>query len=398
MSTTFFSNLNLLAKDPIIGLTEEFNSDKRIEKINLGVGIYLNEYGLLPTLDCIKSVLSFCDFSSKGYLPIDGSRVYCDEVKKLLFGEKSNSDETIVTFQSLGGTGALRLGAELIKSSKPNTIVAISNPSWENHRSIFESAGLNVVTYSYFDNTRMNLDIPKLIYSLENLPEQSIVVFHACCHNPTGMDPKDSDWDEIINVVEQKKHIPFLDLAYQGFSRGITEDATVIRKFASKIRPTFIANSFSKSLSLYGERVGALTLATNSSDETKKTISNVKKIIRSNYSNPPTFGQNLVTSVLTDNNAKKLWDTELGYMRKRIKKTRNQLVELLLNNNVNRDFSHISLQNGMFSYSGLTKNEVKKLKTDYGIYIVESGRICVAAINEKNIHSIASALNSVLKS
>ena len=398
MITSSFSNLDLLPQDPIIGLTEAYRTDKRLKKINLGVGIYLNSEGKLPTLSCIKNVIQKTILSTGGYLPIDGSPDYCQEVKKLLFGDNNSilSENTLVTVQSLGGTGALRVGAEMLKTFSPNSTIAISDPSWENHRSIFESVGLKVVTYPYYDNSKKKIKHTEFLDKLITLPEQSTIILHACCHNPTGLDLKNSQWNEVLSVMEEKNHIPFLDIAYQGFKDGIDEDAEIIRRFVSRIRPTFVASSFSKSLSLYGERVGALSIATNSNSESEKVLSHLKKIVRSNYSNPPTYGQYLVTEVLTDKNARIQWNEELNTMRNRIKATRVALVELLKDNNKSRDFSFITSQNGMFSFSGLNEIEVTKLRNDFGIYIVNSGRICIAAINENNIDYVASSISSVI--
>tara|TARA_E500000331_G_scaffold264642_1_gene255792 strand:+ start:120 stop:1322 length:1203 start_codon:yes stop_codon:yes gene_type:complete len=398
MSTSSFSNLTLQPQDPIIGLTEAYKADSRTTKVNLGVGIYLDAEGKLPTLNCIKTVIHNEMFCSKGYLPIDGSADYCQEVKKLLFGHTNSliSENKLVTVQSLGGTGALRLGAEMLKILVPKSIVAISDPSWENHRSIFESVGLKVVTYPYYDKSKIKIKKLEFLDRLETLPEQSIVVLHACCHNPTGLDLENSQWSEIMSVMEKKKHIPFLDIAYQGFNKGIEEDAQIIKKFVNRIRPTFVASSFSKSLSLYGERVGALSIATDSNVDSKKVLSNLKKIVRSNYSNPPSYGQKLVTQVLTNKITRNQWDTELKMMRERIKNIRVSLVNLLNDNNLGRDFSFITSQNGMFSFTGLSENEVSKLQTDFGIYVVKSGRVCIAAINKSNIDYIASSINTVI--
>ena len=398
MSAHSFSKISLLPQDPIIGLTEAYREDKRLTKINLGVGVYLDSKGNLPTLNCIKTVIANKDITSAGYLPIDGSSNYCQEVKKLLFGHTNSliSENKLVTVQSLGGTGALRLGAEMLKILVPKSIVAISDPSWENHRSIFESVGLKVVTYPYYDKSKIKIKKLEFLDRLETLPEQSIVVLHACCHNPTGLDLENSQWSEIMSVMEKKKHIPFLDIAYQGFNKGIEEDAKIIRKFVNRIRPTFVASSFSKSLSLYGERVGALSIATDSNVDSKKVLSNLKKIVRSNYSNPPSYGQKLVTQVLTNKITRNQWDTELKMMRERIKNIRVSLVNLLNDNNLGRDFSFITSQNGMFSFTGLSENEVSKLQTDFGIYVVKSGRVCIAAINKSNIDYIASSINTVI--
>ena len=398
MNINSFSNLTLLPKDPIIGLTEAYNSDLRESKINLGVGIYLNSEGKLPTLNCIKTVSKEKNYCSSRYLPIDRSAKYCQEVKKLLFGENNSliSESKLLTAQTLGGTGALRLGAEMLKAFLPNATVAISDPSWENHRSIFEAVGLKVTTYPYYDKLQFKIKKTEFLEKLKILPKQSIIVLHACCHNPTGLDLKKSQWEEVMSVIEENDHIPFLDIAYQGFNKGIDEDAEIIRSFVTRIRPTFIANSFSKSLSLYGERVGALSIATNSNTESKKILSHLKKIVRSNYSNPPTYGQQLVTEVLTNKFARNQWESELDEMRNRIKFIRNYLVKLLNKNSKDRDFSFIKSQNGMFSFSGLNEKEVAKLRIDFGIYVVNSGRICVAAINKSNIDYIASSINAVI--
>ena len=399
MNASSFSNLDLLPQDPIIGLTEAYKTDNRSKKINLGVGIYLNSEGKIPTLNCVKTVIQNKILATGGYLPIDGAPDYCQEVKNLLFGKTKtiSKEEPLVTVQSLGGTGALRIGAEMLKIISPNSTVAISDPSWENHRSIFETVGLNVITYPYYDELKKDIKIIEFLEKLRTLPEQSIVVLHACCHNPTGLDLENSQWNEVISTIEEKHHIPFLDIAYQGFKDGINEDAEIIKKFVSRIRPTFVASSFSKSLSLYGERIGALSIATESVSESKKVLSHLKKIVRSSYSNPPTYGQYLVTEVLSDTNARDKWDEELKKMRDRIKFTRSALVKLLNNNKKSRDFSFITSQNGMFSFSGLNEKEVTKLRNDFGIYIVNSGRICVAAINERNIDYIASSISTVIE-
>ncbi len=399
MSAHSFSKISLLPQDPIIGLTEAYREDKRLTKINLGVGVYLDSKGNLPTLNCIKTVIANKDITSAGYLPIDGSSNYCQEVKKLLFGEKNSliHENKLLTVQSLGGTGALRIGAEMLKKILPNATVAISDPSWENHQNIFESVGLQVTSYPYYDRSKLNIKQEEFLDKLKILPNQSIIVLHACCHNPTGLDLNNNQWGEVISTIKDKKHIPFLDIAYQGFNKGIDEDAEIIRRFVTQIRPTFIASSFSKSLSLYGERVGSLSVATDSNLETKKVLSHLKKIVRSSYSNPPTYGQYLVTEVLTNELAKKQWYDELKEMRERIKNIRFQLVELLNKNSMDRDFSFIASQNGMFSFSGIKESEVSRLRTDFGIYIVNSGRVCVAAINESNIEYIASSIKKVIK-
>ena len=397
----FFSNIKILPKDPIIGLTELFVKDTRPNKLNLGVGVYFDETGKIPLLSSVQKAqhrISKNVKSSSGYLPIDGSAKYCSLVQELLFGPNNPlvDQKKIITFQTLGGTGAIKIGAEFLKRIKPNTTIAISNPSWENHRSIFESSGLNVTEYPYYDFTNNKLKLSETLEKFHNLPKNSVVVLHACCHNPTGIDPDDSQWLEIINTIKLKEHIPFIDIAYQGFDQDLEFDSRIVRLFSDTVTPTIIANSFSKNFSLYGERVGALTIKTPSSSESNIVLSHVKKIIRSSYSNPPTYGQKLVTEILTENSLKEEWVDELKLMRDRIIEMRKLLVELLKNQNLNKDFSFIKKQKGMFSFSGLTSSEVEKLRNNYGVYILSSGRICIAAINKKNISYVAESISKVI--
>jgi aromatic-amino-acid transaminase len=299
--------------------------------------------------------------------------------------------------QALGGTGALKIGADFIKQLVPGAKVAISNPSWENHRALFERAGFEVVNYPYYDANTHGLDFQGMLNALRALPAQSVVVLHACCHNPTGVDLTTDQWREVAHVVKQTQLIPFLDIAYQGFGDGLEQDAAAVRLFAELDMTMFISSSFSKSFSLYGERVGALTIVTGSQDESNRVLSQVKRVIRTNYSNPPTHGGTIVSTVLNTPALFALWDQELAGMRERIRLMRRQLVEKLAENGVKEDFGFVMKQRGMFSFSGLTAAQVEALRSEHAIYAVSSGRICVAALNSHNIDVVAKAIASVMK-
>lgn len=330
------------------------------------------------------------------YLPIEGIGSYDQAVQKLLFGADSPlvTEKRVVTVQALGGTGALKLGADFIKTYLNGHDVAISNPSWENHRALFSTAGFVVHDYSYYDSNTHGLDRNGLLADLKALPKNTVVVLHGCCHNPTGVDLTEDDWQQVLAVVKEKQLIPFIDIAYQGFGNGVKEDAFAVRLFAQSGLNFFVSSSFSKSFSLYGERVGALSLVTNSADEAARVLSQVKRVIRTNYSNPPIYGAMLVSKVLNSPELYKLWDDELSGMRDRIKAMRNLMVEQLAG--AKQDFSFIAKQCGMFSYSGLTADQVDKLRNDYGIYAVATGRICVAALNNNNIKTVTDAILQVI--
>ena len=402
MASSLFSAIPLAPKDPILGITEAFNADTRADKANLGVGVYYDENGKLPLLSCVRQAEDQLNatHSPRGYLPIDGIAAYNQAVQKLLFGEGSAviTEKRAITAEALGGTGALKIGADLIRRFSPaGTVVYISDPSWENHRAIFEGAGFEVRTYPYYDAASHGLNFQGMLDCIKSAPAGSVFILHACCHNPTGVDLDAGQWDQVIAALEAGRHIPFLDIAYQGFGDGIEEDGQVVRKFAASAVPFLVSSSFSKSFSLYGERVGALTVVLGSADEAARTLSQLKRVIRSNYSNPPTHGAQVVQRVLNDAELRKLWEEELGGMRVRIKRMRKALVDGLKAAGVSRDFSFIESQRGMFSYSGLTAEQVEALRADHGIYAVSSGRICVAALNEKNIGPVVQAIAAVLK-
>lgn len=402
MASSLFSAIPLAPKDPILGITEAFNADTRADKANLGVGVYYDENGKLPLLSCVRQAEDQLNatHSPRGYLPIDGIAAYNQAVQKLLFGEGSAviTEKRAITAEALGGTGALKIGADLIRRFSPaGTVVYISDPSWENHRAIFEGAGFEVRTYPYYDAASHGLNFQGMLDCIKSAPAGSVFILHACCHNPTGVDLDAGQWDQVIAALEAGRHIPFLDIAYQGFGDGIEEDGQVVRKFAASAVPFLVSSSFSKSFSLYGERVGALTVVLGSADEAARTLSQLKRVIRSNYSNPPTHGAQVVQRVLNDAELRKLWEEELSGMRVRIKRMRKALVDGLKAAGVSRDFSFIESQRGMFSYSGLTAEQVEALRADHGIYAVSSGRICVAALNEKNIGPVVQAIAAVLK-
>jgi aromatic-amino-acid transaminase len=399
-SSALFSHVELAPKDPILGVNEAFQADPNPNKVNLGVGVYTDENGKIPLLECVRRAeRAMAETPApRGYLPIDGIVAYDRATQALVFGADSPlvKDGRAITVQALGGTGALKIGADFLKRVTPDSIVYISRPSWENHRALFENAGFEVREYTYYDPKTRSLDFEGFMKSLSEMPAGSIVVLHACCHNPTGVDPSQAQWREIAKVVRERGLVPFLDMAYQGFGDGVEEDGWVVKLFAETPGPIFVASSFSKSFSLYGERIGALSIATASKDEAARVLSQLKRVIRTNYSNPPTHGAALVAAALTDPEARALWERELGGMRERIKRMRAALHAALKQLAPKANFDNILTQRGMFSYSGLTKDQVQRLRAEHGVYAVDSGRICVAALNERNVEYVARAIAAVL--
>ncbi|TRX75956.1 amino acid aminotransferase [Pseudomonas mangiferae] len=394
---SLFSAVEMAPRDPILGLNEAFNADPRPDKVNLGVGVYSDEQGRIPLLRAVAQAeqARVAAHASRGYLPIDGIGAYDKAVQTLLFGADSAlvADGRVVTVQAVGGTGALKIGADFLKRLCPDAVVAISDPSWENHRALFEAAGFEVRNYRYYDATSHGVNRSGLLDDLNALPAGSIVVLHACCHNPTGVDLTPDDWRAVLDVVRARGHIPFLDMAYQGFGDGIEEDAAAVRLFADSGLPFLASSSFSKSFSLYGERVGALSLVTGSREESGRVLSQVKRVIRTNYSNPPTHGAVIVASVLNDPALRTLWEQELAEMRDRIRAMRLALVDQLASVG---DFGFVARQRGMFSYSGLSADQVDRLRSEFGIYAVSTGRICVAALNRGNLQTVTRAIAAVL--
>lgn len=396
MSTSIFASIELAPRDPILGITEAFNADANPRKVNLGVGVYYDEAGKLPVLECVRRAEQqlAANPAPRGYLPIDGIPGYVRAVQTLVLGADSAAlrAERVVGAQALGGTGALKIAADFLQRFHAGADVWISTPSWENHRALFEGAGFKVQQYPYYDPATREIDFAGLVKSLEGLPRGAIVVLHACCHNPTGVDLKSEQWSRVIEIVQARGLVPILDMAYQGFAEGLDADGAVVRRFAEQCAPVFIASSFSKSFSLYGERAGALNIVTSSKDEAARVLSQLKRIIRTNYSNPPTHGGKIVATVLADAELRSLWEKELGQMRERIKQMRAALVEKVQQYSPGQDMSFVLRQRGMFSYSGLSKDAVERLRKEYAIYAVDSGRICVAALNAGNVEYVAKAV------
>jgi aromatic-amino-acid transaminase len=401
MSASLFAAVEMAPRDPILGLTEAFNADTRAEKVNLGVGVYYDGNGKLPLLAAVKSAeeARMKALPARGYQPIDGNAAYNQAVRDLLFGKGSAKadDGSVFTLQALGGTGALKVGADYLKQLLPQTTLYISDPSWENHRALFETAGFPVETYPYYDPATRGVDFAAMKQKLSALSPQSIVLLHACCHNPTGADLIGSQWQEIAAICKEKSLVPFLDMAYQGFADGIEEDTAAVRAFAAAGTQFFVSSSFSKNFSLYGERVGALSIITASKEEAARVGSQVKRVIRTNYSNPPTHGGAIVAAVLGSAELKGVWEKELAGMKERIRAMRSGLAAALKAEGVAKDFSFIAQQRGMFSFTGLTAAQVERLKTEFAIYAVSSGRINVAALNDKNLPVVAKAIATVLK-
>jgi aromatic-amino-acid transaminase len=400
MTSSVLEKIEMAPKDPILGVTEAYNADQNPKKVNLGVGVYTDDNGKVPVLQCVRRAEQKLAEAPlpRNYLPIDGLAVYDRAVQETLFGADHPAVKAgrIVTVQTLGGTGGLKVGGDFLRRVNAGAELYISDPSWENHRAIFEYAGFTVKTYPYYDPATNGLKFDAMLAALGQLPAGAIALLHACCHNPTGVDLNAAQWEKVIAVVNQRKLVPFLDIAYQGFADGLEEDAATIRRFAAECPVVFVSSSFSKSLSLYGERVGALSIVTASKEEAARTLSQLKRVIRTNYSSPPTLGGQAVALVLTTPELRTQWDQELGQMRERIKVMRKQFVEKVRALRADFDLSFIVDQRGMFSYSGLTKEQVHKLRDEYSIYAIDSGRICVAALNSKNIDYVAQAVAKVL--
>ena len=398
--SSLYQNVAMAPNDPILGLNEQFHADTRTQKVNLSIGVYSDDEGRLPLLKAVRAaeLQQFEGAKPRGYLPIEGLAAYNKGAQTLLLGKDSPliAEGRAVTVESIGGTGALKIGADFLHKITPESKVYISNPSWQNHQAIFEDAGFTVESYPYYSAETHGLDFAAMKSFFETLEEKSILILHACCHNPTGVDPSLEQWQEILEIIKTRNLIPFLDIAYQGFGEGLNEDAKVVRRFAEAGGESFVSSSFSKSFSLYGERVGALTLTTESKEQADKVLSQIKAVIRTNYSNPPTHGATVVSTVLNSPELFQMWEEELAEMRVRIKAMREQLVEKIREAGVTQDFSFVLDQNGMFSYSGLTKEQVDRLREEFGIYAVGSGRICVAALNSMNIDYVAKSIAAVL--
>lgn len=400
MTTSIFSAVELAPRDPILGLNESFNADSRTTKVNLGVGVYFDDNGKIPLLNAVKLAekARLEAMPARGYQPIEGPAAYNQAVQTLLFGKDSPllAEGRVITAEALGGTGALKIGADYLKRLFPNATVYISDPSWENHRALFESAGFPVDTYPYYEAATRGVSFEAMKARLNTLPAGSIIVLHACCHNPTGADLNEAQWRETIDAIRARGLVAFIDMAYQGFADSIADDALALNLFSASGLQFFVSSSFSKSFSLYGERVGALSVVTGSKDESTRVMSQIKRVIRTNYSNPPTHGGSVVAAVLSSPELRQMWEDELGGMRVRIRAMRSSLVEKLKAKGTAQDFSFITQQRGMFSYTGLSAEQVARMQSEFGIYAVSTGRICLAALNTRNVDYVADAIAAVL--
>jgi aromatic-amino-acid transaminase len=397
---SLFAAVELAPRDPILGLNEQFNADPNPAKVNLGVGVYYDDKGKLPLLKCVAEAERQMQLAAKphGYLPIDGIAAYDKAVQGLVFGADHPAvlEGRVATVQAVGGTGGLKIGADFLKTLQPGAKVLISDPSWENHRALFATAGFVVENYPYYDAENRGIRFPAMLDALRAAAPGTIVVLHACCHNPSGYDLSPEQWQQVVAVAKSGGLVPFLDMAYQGFGQGIKEDGAVVHQFMNAGLSFLVATSFSKSFSLYGERVGALSVVCQSKDEAARVLSQLKIAIRTNYSNPPTHGAQIVATVLTTPELRAQWEQELAEMRVRIREMRVKLVERLKAAGVEQDMSFVTRQQGMFSYSGLSKEQMQRLRQEFGVYGVDSGRICMAALNSQNIDAVAQAIAKVI--
>jgi aromatic-amino-acid transaminase len=389
---SLFSTVEMAPRDPILGLNEQFNADTNPNKVNLGVGVYFDDNGKLPLLQCVQAAEKqiVAGAKARGYLPIDGIAAYDAAVKTLVFGADSEVVKAgrVATIQALGGTGGLKVGADFLKRMNPNAKVMISDPSWENHRALFTNAGFTVEAYPYYDAAKRGVNFAGMLAALNAAEAGTVFVLHACCHNPTGYDLTAAQWEQVIAAVKARNLVAFLDMAYQGFAEGLAQDGAVIGKFVAAGLSIFVSTSFSKSLSLYGERVGALSVVCESKEETDRVLSQLKIVIRTNYSNPPTHGATVVATVLNTPELRAQWEQELGEMRVRIKQMRVALVERLKAAGVQADMRFIATQVG--------KDQMVRLRSEFGVYGTDTGRICVAALNSKNIDYVCQSIAKVI--
>ena len=397
---SLFDAVEMAPRDPILGLNEQFAADARPGKVNLGVGVYFDAQGKLPLLQCVSRAEQALMASAKprGYLPIDGMPTYDKAVQRLVFGADAPvvASGRVATVQALGGTGGLKIGADFLHRLNPGARALISDPSWENHRALFSQAGFEVGTYPYYDATTRGVKFDAMLQCLREAAPGTVVVLHACCHNPTGCDLNPAQWAQVVEAVRERGLIAFLDMAYQGFGDGIAEDGAVVAQFVASGVDFLVATSLSKSFSLYGERVGALSVVCNDAAETGRVLSQLKVTIRTNYSNPPTHGAQVVATVLDSPELRAQWEAELAGMRQRIRQMRQALADGLAAAGVRQDLAYITRQKGMFSYSGLNREQMHRLREEFGVYGVDSGRICVAALNEANLPVVVRAIVGVM--
>lgn len=396
-----FQKVDAYAGDPILSLMERFKVDPRSDKVNLSIGLYYNEDGVIPQLQAVALAEERLNAQPHGasiYLPMEGLNSYRSAIAPLLFGANHPAllEGRIATIQTLGGSGALKVGADFLKTYFPKSQVWVSDPTWENHVAIFGGAGFEVNTYPWFDSETNGVRFEALLETLQTLPAQSIVLLHPCCHNPTGSDLTDAQWDAVVEILKARELIPFLDIAYQGFGAGMEEDAYAIRAIASAGLPALVSNSFSKIFSLYGERVGGLSVVCENTDTASRVLGQLKATVRRNYSSPPNFGAQVVAAVLNDEQLKANWLAEVETMRRRILDMRQALVSVLKAEMPGRNFDYLLQQRGMFSYTGLSAAQVDRLRDEFGVYLIASGRMCVAGLNSNNVQRVAQAFAAVM--
>ena len=396
-----FQKVDAYAGDPILSLMERFKEDPRSDKVNLSIGLYYNEDGIIPQLKAVAEAetrLNAVPHGASLYLPMEGLNAYRNTIAPLLFGADHAvlAQKRVATIQTLGGSGALKVGADFLKKYFPDSGVWVSDPTWENHVAIFEGAGFKVATYPWFDSETNGVRVDALLEKLNTLPERSIVLLHPCCHNPTGADLTNAQWDAVIEVLKARNLIPFLDIAYQGFGAGMEEDAYAIRAAASAGLPVLVSNSFSKIFSLYGERVGGLSVVCEDAEAAGRVLGQLKATVRRIYSSPPNFGAQVVATVLGDEQLKASWLAEVEAMRKRILSMRQELVNVLKEAVPGHNFDYLLKQRGMFSYTGLSAAQVDRLREEFGVYLIASGRMCVAGLNASNVHRVAQAFAAVM--
>ncbi|MEW7313212.1 aromatic amino acid transaminase [Buttiauxella gaviniae] len=396
-----FQKVDAYAGDPILSLMERFKVDPRSEKVNLSIGLYYNEDGVIPQLQAVAQAEERLNAQPHGaslYLPMEGLNTYRSAIAPLLFGAEHPAllEGRIASIQTLGGSGALKVGADFLKTYFPNSQVWVSDPTWENHVAIFGGAGFEVNTYPWFDTETNGVRFEALLETLQTLPAQSIVLLHPCCHNPTGADLTEAQWDAVVEILKARELIPFLDIAYQGFGAGMEEDAYAIRAIARAGLPALVSNSFSKIFSLYGERVGGLSVVCENAETAGRVLGQLKATVRRNYSSPPNFGAQVVAAVLNDEQLKANWLAEVETMRRRILDMRQALVSVLKAEMPDRNFDYLLQQRGMFSYTGLSAAQVDRLRDEFGVYLIASGRMCVAGLNSNNVHRVAKAFSAVM--
>ncbi|MFZ3390533.1 aromatic amino acid transaminase [Buttiauxella gaviniae] len=396
-----FQKVDAYAGDPILSLMERFKVDPRSDKVNLSIGLYYDENGVIPQLQAVAQAEERLNATPHGasiYLPMEGLNSYRSAIAPLLFGANHPAllEGRIATIQTLGGSGALKVGADFLKTYFPNSQVWVSDPTWENHVAIFGGAGFEVNTYPWFDTETNGVRFEALLETLQTLPAQSIVLLHPCCHNPTGSDLTDAQWDVVVEILKARELIPFLDIAYQGFGAGMEEDAYAIRAIARAGLPALVSNSFSKIFSMYGERVGGLSVVCEDADAAGRVLGQLKATVRRNYSSPPNFGAQVISAVLNDEQLKANWLEEVETMRRRILDMRQALVSVLKAEMPERNFDYLLQQRGMFSYTGLSSEQVDRLRDEFGVYLIASGRMCVAGLNSNNVQRVAQAFAAVM--